>query len=297
MTQPEGAPRAAVIGTGTMGSALARALLAAGHQVTVWNRTRSRAEPLAAAGAGLAGSPAGAAAAADVVIMCVSDQAAATGLLSDPALPGALAGKVLIQATTGTPADGRRNADWATARGIGYADVAMLAYPRQIGSADAVILYCGPAAADPAVRSALAALGTARPVGADAGRASVADAALIAFFYGTMAGFLHAATLAAAEGMPIGELEELSGPVLAGFITNAVNDTAQRIASGDYSAPQSSMDTHFGGIDLLVLGTSQAAGVDTQVVTAIRDAFARALAAGHGADDIAVLAEMWRAPG
>ena len=40
-----------VIGTGVMGSALARALAGAGHQVTAWNRTRSRALPLASAGA------------------------------------------------------------------------------------------------------------------------------------------------------------------------------------------------------------------------------------------------------
>ena len=37
-----------VIGTGVMGSALARALAGAGHQVTAWNRTRSRALPLLA---------------------------------------------------------------------------------------------------------------------------------------------------------------------------------------------------------------------------------------------------------
>jgi len=57
-----------------------------------------------------------------------------------------------------------------------------------------------------------------------------------------------------------------------------------------------SLDTHLGGIDLLVLGSSRDARIDSGVVTATRDLFARAVAAGHGAYDIAVLAELMRAP-
>jgi len=47
-----------VIGLGMMGQAMARNLLRAGHRVTVWNRTRSRAENLQAEGALIADAPA-----------------------------------------------------------------------------------------------------------------------------------------------------------------------------------------------------------------------------------------------
>jgi len=46
----------AVLGTGTMGGAMARRLCGAGFDVRVWNRTRERAEALAEAGAGVGGS-------------------------------------------------------------------------------------------------------------------------------------------------------------------------------------------------------------------------------------------------
>ena len=46
------------VGLGVMGSAIVRRLLAAGHDVTVWNRTREKAEPLLEAGARWADSPA-----------------------------------------------------------------------------------------------------------------------------------------------------------------------------------------------------------------------------------------------
>ena len=284
--------RTTVIGTGTMGSALARALLADGQEVTVWNRTRSRAEQLQAAGASVADTVVDAAQRGDVVLMCVSDQAAAAALLSEQALTDCLRGKTLVQLTTGTAADGRRNAAWAAALGIRYVDGAMMAYPREIGTPEAVILYCGAAGADSELQRTLQALGSARFVGDDAGRASVMDAALIAFFYGTMAGFIQAAVLAMAEGLTIEELTALSGPFFSGFIANAVTETGERIRARDYSDPQSSMDTHFGGIDLLVLGSSREAGIDTGVVTAIRDSFARAIAAGRGGEDIACLVEV-----
>lgn len=288
--------RTTVIGTGTMGSALARALLAAGHEVTVWNRTRSRAEPLQAQGANVADTVAGAVERSDVVLMCVSDQAAAAALLAVQVVTDCLAGKTLVQLTTGTPADGRRNAAWAAALGIRYVDVAIMAYPREIGTPDAVILYCGAVGADSELLGTLQALGSARFVGDDAGRAAVVDAALIAFFYGTLAGFIHSAVLATTEGVTIEELLALSAPFFSGFIANAVTETGERISARDYSDPQSSMDTHFGGIDLLVLGSSRDAGIDTGVVSAIRDSFARALTAGRGGEDIACLVEVLGEP-
>src|SRR3954452_285289 len=65
--------RIGVIGLGTMGAPMARHLLAAGHEVTVHNRTREREEPLAKLGAKRAATPAEAATGADVVLTCVSD--------------------------------------------------------------------------------------------------------------------------------------------------------------------------------------------------------------------------------
>ena len=54
-------PAIAVLGTGRMGAPIARNLLTAGFEVSVWNRTAERAVPLAADGARVSSSPAGAA--------------------------------------------------------------------------------------------------------------------------------------------------------------------------------------------------------------------------------------------
>jgi 3-hydroxyisobutyrate dehydrogenase-like beta-hydroxyacid dehydrogenase len=281
-----------MVGTGVMGSALARAMLGAGHHVTVWNRTAARTEPLREAGAAIAGSLPEAIAASDVTFMCVSNQAAAEELLSDPEVLDALCGKTLFQMTTGTPEDGRRNAAFAAEHGITYLDGAMMAYPRSIGSDDAVLLFSGPEAAFESRRALLRALGKAEYVGEDAGQPAVIDAALIAFFYGTLSGFLHGAILSRAQGSEIERYLELARPFFAGFITNAVEETGERIAAGNYGDAQSSMHTHLGGIDLLVVGSSREAGIDYAVMNAIKEFFQSAVDAGRGDDDIAVLLEV-----
>jgi 3-hydroxyisobutyrate dehydrogenase-like beta-hydroxyacid dehydrogenase len=66
----------AFLGLGQMGTPMARRLLAAGHQLTVWNRTRARSEALASASASIAATPAEAASKADVVMTMLFDDAA-----------------------------------------------------------------------------------------------------------------------------------------------------------------------------------------------------------------------------
>ena len=79
-----------VIGLGLMGRPIAANLLKKGFSLTVWNRTASRAEALAAQGARVAASPREAAAAADVLITIVSDPPAVEQVLwgADGALGG-----------------------------------------------------------------------------------------------------------------------------------------------------------------------------------------------------------------
>ncbi len=74
----------AFLGLGKMGSPVARRLLAAGHEVTVWNRTPGRAQALAAEGARVADTPAQAARAGDAVLTMLFDDAANQDVLFGP---------------------------------------------------------------------------------------------------------------------------------------------------------------------------------------------------------------------
>lgn len=97
--------RVALLGTGTMGLGMAKNLQKAGFVLTVYNRTRSKAESLAAGGAVIANTPAEAARAADVVISILADDHAsrAAWLGDDGALAAMSSGSTIVECGTVSP--------------------------------------------------------------------------------------------------------------------------------------------------------------------------------------------------
>ena len=91
--------KVAVLGTGIMGAAMARNLLRAGHEVSVWNRDGAKTEPLAADGARHAANPSDAVKAADVVLTMLYDAAAVEDVMR-AAAPGVRPGMAWVQSTT-----------------------------------------------------------------------------------------------------------------------------------------------------------------------------------------------------
>src|SRR5579875_3079579 len=102
--------RIGFIGAGKMGSGMARNLLRAGHEVTVYNRTREKAEALHSDGARVANSPADAAHDAEAVFTILSDdQAVAEIVFGENGLASALRkGATHISSSTISVAFGRR---------------------------------------------------------------------------------------------------------------------------------------------------------------------------------------------
>ena len=102
----DGRRRVGWIGTGVMGASMCGHLVAAGHEVVVTSRTRSRAEGLLAAGATWADTPAGVADGADVVVSMVGYPADVREVLlgAEGALSTARRGAVLVDMTTSDPA-------------------------------------------------------------------------------------------------------------------------------------------------------------------------------------------------
>jgi 3-hydroxyisobutyrate dehydrogenase-like beta-hydroxyacid dehydrogenase len=101
------------IGLGNMGAAIARNLIKAGHNLTAYNRTRSRAEPFASLGARIAETPSEAAADAEVLITMLADDAAVEGVIFAPgnAIEALPAGAVHISMSTISVALSRRLAE------------------------------------------------------------------------------------------------------------------------------------------------------------------------------------------
>ncbi len=110
----------AFLGTGNMGLPMARNLLRAGHGLTVWNRTRGRAEPLEAEGARIAATPADAVRGCEALITMLADDHAVEESLFDGALHALPQGAVHAGMSTVSVALSKRLAGEHEVRGQGY---------------------------------------------------------------------------------------------------------------------------------------------------------------------------------
>src|SRR3954454_22083853 len=97
--------RVAFIGTGLMGRPMAERVLAAGHELIAYNRTREKAEPLARKGARIAASAREAIEAGECAVFMVRDGSVVRELLSDRGFIPSLGGRTLIQMSTIAPAE------------------------------------------------------------------------------------------------------------------------------------------------------------------------------------------------
>ncbi|MEV4182248.1 NAD(P)-binding domain-containing protein [Streptosporangium canum] len=282
-----------VLGLGLMGQALAGAFLKNGHATTVWNRSAGKAERLAEQGAVLASSARDAAEASPLVVVCVSDHAAVRAVL-DP-LGDVLAGRVLVNLTSGTSEQARATAEWAAERGITYLDGAIMAIPQVVGTADAFLLYSGPEAAYEAHEPTLRSLGAGTTyLGADHGLSSLYDVALLGIMWGTLNSFLHGAALLGTAKVEATTFAPFANRWIEA-VTGFVSAYAGQVDQGAYPALDATIDTHVATVDHLI-HESEAAGVNTELPRLVRTLADRALAGGQGGLGYAAMIEQFRRP-
>jgi 3-hydroxyisobutyrate dehydrogenase len=134
------------IGAGRMGFALASRLLAAGHDVAVWNRTRAKAEPLAEQGAALVDAPSDLADRDIVFTMVGGDRDFQHVVLGDGGLlsrDGA-APRVLVDSTTISPGASQVVRDAAEGRGTAVLAAPVSGNPKVVAAGKLTIVASGP---------------------------------------------------------------------------------------------------------------------------------------------------------
>jgi 3-hydroxyisobutyrate dehydrogenase len=155
-----GAPTIGWIGTGRMGFQLALRLLNAGHDVTVYNRTRAKSEPLAEKGAKIADRPADLAD-RDIVFIMVSadDDLKAVVSGENGLLAGAAAPKIIVDSSTVSSEVSAEVRAIAAARGADFLAAPVSGNPKVIAAGKLTVAVSGPRAAFEQVQPLLAAFG------------------------------------------------------------------------------------------------------------------------------------------
>lgn len=264
-----------VLGLGRMGSALAKALVKEGYDVTVWNRSDRPAPP----GTKRAATPEEAFG-ADVVVTCLS-----TYDVQEPLLTKGIG--TLVNLTSGTPEQARATARWAEDNGVEYVDGVIMAVPQQIGTPQAKILYSGQRD-----HHVLHAFGEPVHLGEDAGMAALYDLALLGVMWSAFAGYLQAVALLGTAGVTPQQFT----PMAVDFLNEMgalLPEMGEETQHRDYETDVSAVDINVSSLRMLA-DTATQQGVDAALPEALHDLFQRAQQKGHGAHSIASVIEVIR---
>ena len=279
----------AVLGLGPMGSAIARSLAAAGAPVRAWNRSPRSLDDLGAAGrVEILESTTEAVAGARLVVVCVRDHRASRAVI-EAAAPS-IGDAVVVNASTGTPADALASAEHASALGLRYVTAAVMVPTPMVGTDQCFVLYAG--AADDigeavALQEALG--GIVDVVGDDHAVPPALDLAMLDVYFAGMYAFLHSAALAAAHGIePARYLPYAEG--IVDTLRGTLPDLTTAIERRTYDGGEARLDMCLSFLEHIA-ATSTEVGLEPGLAAMVRDASARAMTRWPGDTDWDVVAE------
>ncbi len=282
-----------VLGLGQMGSTLSTLLLKNEYEVTVWNRTISKADELVKAGVKAESNLIAAIEASEVIIVCVLDYKASNTILLPKEVSAVITGKTLIQLTTGSPKEAKEMGAWATDFGINFLDGAIQVAPEQMGKPDTTILISGKEETYTNSEAILKTFGgNVKYLGQQIASASVMDLATLSTIYGTLIGFFHAARIAENEGFRVDLLGNIIAEIMPSF-TAFIQHEATVIQSGNFSVTQSPLSISVGATQR-ILEAAEESNINTEFPAFAAGLLARASKAGYENEELAALIKTLR---
>ncbi|MEV4578280.1 NAD(P)-dependent oxidoreductase [Nonomuraea jabiensis] len=275
-----------VLGTGIMGAAMARNLARAGHTVHAWNRSRDKAEPLAAEGVHIAGTPAAAVRDADVVLTMLYDGAAVLEVMRQAA-PALRPGTAWVQSTTAGLDAIAELAAFAREHGLVFYDAPVLGTRQPAEAGQLLVLAAGPGESRQTVTPVFDAVG-ARTVwtGEDGADAGATRLKLVANSWVLAATNAAGEVLALAKALGVDPQSFFDaidgGPLDMGYLRVKTGLVLEgRLTPPSFAVTTAAKDAH------LIVEAGEQHGVRLDVAAASAARFDRAAAQGHGDEDMA----------
>lgn len=277
--------RIGFIGTGLMGYPMAARLLAAGHEVFVWNRTRAKAEPLAAKGARLAESAAMAYEFVDATVLMLSDGPAVAVALDQAA---SLEGKTVVQMSTIAPDESRAFAHTVAGAGGTYFEAPVLGSTPQAEAGQLLVLAAGDRAVFDRLREMLSVFGAPHHIGA-VGQGAALKLALNQLIGGLFASFAFSLGLVRRSEIPVDTFMDVlrASPLYA----KAFDGKLPRLLADDLAAANFPLKLLRKDM-ALIAAEGRALGLETSAVEAVLALLDRGMEQGYSDYDYAVVSKV-----
>jgi 3-hydroxyisobutyrate dehydrogenase len=288
--QPSNSVRVAFIGLGIMGKSMVGHLLAAGYPLVVHNRSRNKADELIARGATWADTPADAAAAADVVFICVTDTPDVEAVLLGEAgvIQSARPGLIVVDHSTISPGATRGFAEKLSALGTTLLDAPVSGGDVGARNATLSIMVGGDEAAFEKVSPLLNVMGKTITHCGPSGTGQLTKLVNQILVSVTNLAVCEALTLATAGGLdPAKTITAIAGGAAGSW---QLNNLGPKMIAGDF-APGFMIDLQYKDLRL-VLEAAEEAGVQLDTTKRVTKLFAMARDWGRGREGTQALFEI-----
>jgi 3-hydroxyisobutyrate dehydrogenase-like beta-hydroxyacid dehydrogenase len=278
------------IGLGAMGSAMASNLVAAGHQVTVWNRSQAASEKLASLGAKVASTPDRAVQGDVVHSMLANDQAVREVFIDGGLLDAMDPGTVHVNHATISVALARQLAEEHAKRGFGYVAAPVFGRPDVAAAGKLNIVVAGQPSAIEKVKPLLDVMAAKIwPMGDTPERANVVKLAGNFMLVTAIESMAEASTLARAYGVSARDFIELMTSTL--FASPVYQGYGKSIAEQRFHPPGFALPLGLKDV-MLAQDAGHAAQVPMPLAGVLRDSLLEALADGAEGMDLSALARV-----
>jgi 3-hydroxyisobutyrate dehydrogenase-like beta-hydroxyacid dehydrogenase len=278
------------IGLGAMGSAMASNLVAAGHQVLVWNRSEASAQKLESLGAKVMSTPHRAAQGEVVHSMLANDQAVREVILEGGLLDAMDPGTVHVNHATISVALARQLADEHAKRGLGYVAAPVFGRPDVAAAGKLNMLVAGAHSAIEKVRPLLETMAAKLwPMGDSPERANAVKLAGNFMIVSAIESMAEASVLARAYGVSAVDFIELMTSTL--FASPVYQGYGKAMAEERFTPPGFALPLGLKDV-MLAQDAAQAEKVPMPLASVLRDSLIEAMANGAEGLDLAALAQV-----
>ncbi|MEV2255300.1 NAD(P)-dependent oxidoreductase [Streptomyces sp. NPDC050147] len=278
----------AFLGLGNMGGGMAGRLLDSGYELTLYNRTASKAAALVEAGATLAEAPDKAALDHSVVMLSLSDENVVEDVLFGQVVPVLAPGTVIIDTSTVSPGYARQAAQRLADKGLRRVEACVVGNPLQARTGELRVYVAGEAADLEAVRPVLETVGNDVVHLGAPGTAATMKLILNLLLGAQVASLAEAVAYGTAAGL---DRDQLLGSVASsGFSSMVMRFRAELMRSRRYEPAFFRSELMEKDIRIS-MEAAEAHGIAMPVLGAVREQFAAVIAAGDGDKDASVIAE------
>jgi 3-hydroxyisobutyrate dehydrogenase len=275
----------AVLGTGIMGAAMSRNLLAAGIKVRAWNRSREKAEPLQKGGAEVVDDPRDAARGADFVLTMLADADVVEEAVGGDVLAALAEGGVWLQMSTVGEGGNERLARLAADSGVAYVDAPVLGTKQPAEQGQLIVLASGPEEVRERSEEIFSAVGSKTVWLGEAGEGSRLKLVVNNWIVGLLGVLAETVAFAQAIGVdPAKFLETIEGgPLGLPYAQLKGSMMVEEDFPTSFSANLARKDA------ALVLDAAEAHDLRMQIAESIMARFDEAIQAGYGEEDMAAV--------